>query len=419
MSQTATAAPAQRPWVTAGVALTTAGLVVATPVAVPNLPEVNVPDIQLTAGLLEDTAQSITDLVKTFTEAPFPLLQQVFDNQMDGLATVLADPSKIGDVLGGGWENFGTALGAPFTVDPLWDWEPFVTHVPAIPCIFPGFPPGCPIDAFDLIQGWPAGHEVPGLGLLGNNGWEFEGLQTLFGGDESVASLLNFTASPFTGVLLGLIGPLLGPLVALSDDFSAIFDGTATDPLAALINIPGHMLDAFLNGGETLDALGLIEPLLSQITGGATLPANFEAGIALGGLLSGPGSLFGSLETTNIGFGPIGLDGTGAGPIGSLLAIPYVMAASLGWDGDGNPFSGDGLLTTITDSLGLDFLTNALNDVEHFLTTDILDPMVGMLSPLLPELAAGFIDLFGSDLGVVEYGDMLLDTPEVLLSMVF
>src|SRR5699024_4006579 len=105
---------AQRPWVAAGVAFTTASMVAAAPIAVPDVPRFHFAEIQLTAtgDLVQDTASNLTNLVDYFAGvtpadflvprvdvgAPFPILQQVIANQIGYLGQVLQNPDDIGTV---------------------------------------------------------------------------------------------------------------------------------------------------------------------------------------------------------------------------------------------------------------------------------------------------------------------------------
>ena len=146
--------------------------------------------------------------------------------------------------------------------------------------------------------------------------------------------LLDLTTTYLSGVLLGLVGPVVGPAFALSASTQAIIGnltGDDPDPEAAfsdLINIPAGIADAFLNGGQSLDltpVLAALGPVL-----GVELPEGTKIGVAMGGVLSPGGSAFNALDITieALGF-PLTISGQGPGAIGSLIGLSKVIAAAI------------------------------------------------------------------------------------------
>jgi hypothetical protein len=102
----------------------------------------------------------------------------------------------------------------------------------------------------------------------------------------AAAPLWRFLDTPFSGQLLGLIGPLVAPLVSLTRSFTAIgkyFEaGDVQNALFELINIPANMTNAVLNGGGFLDLTGIIGAFVD-------LPSVFDGvqiGVRQGGLLN-------------------------------------------------------------------------------------------------------------------------------------
>lgn len=170
----------------------------------------------------------------------------------------------------------------------------------------------------------------------------------LAGASALVTPLLNFTASFASGALIGLIGPVLSPALALSQSVLKITAAmTASTPdvataLSEVINIVPTVLDAFLNGGPVLAATPLVSVLGSIL--GVNIPAVTTVGIAMGGLLSPGGSLFNTADLSIQIDLPdpeppveLALKGVPSGALGSLLGIPRSIARAIGWDGFGNP----------------------------------------------------------------------------------
>ncbi|ORX03209.1 hypothetical protein AWC30_11880 [Mycolicibacillus trivialis] len=415
-------------------------MVAATPVAAPTLQQITFPGIELTAqDLIGDTAGNLTNLINYFAgapveltngnflgpnAAPFPILQAVIGNQLGYLGQILQDPSNIGGVFQTMFGNLQDGLAAPFSAfgDNLATGSGLVTS-PDV---------NWAIEGLINIAGSIADPNWEDIANL-NHSTLFDLAQLLLGGDSTLSGLLGFTGSPMSGLMLGAIGPFLGPMVALYHGMEPVFD---TGNTAGLIDIPQNMLYAFLNGGQTLD--------ITDLLGVFNIPTTFDllgmdiglqsAGIELGGLLGGPGSLFNALAgQAGIdvpGFDlPIGGDfggmfvggklvGEGAGPIGSLLSIPNSIAAAIGNDA---PF--DGLLGTFANSLdsllNIDFLGEGVDTISAFLGNDILSPLSDALMWLPNELAGLLSDSgLGVDLGVDALAQMFfVNIPQLLLTM--
>jgi hypothetical protein len=145
--------------------------------------------------------------------------------------------------------------------------------------------------------------------------------------------LVNFSATSLSGLLLGLVGPLVAPVVVAGSDINAIGGQDPATALATLLNIPADMVNAFLFGGAHLDITALIQALGPTI--GLEFPEGISIGIAFGGLLSPAGSAFNSLDFNLQNAGIVGVPGfplaaqlaTGnpAGPIASLGAVIQVI----------------------------------------------------------------------------------------------
>lgn len=163
-----------------------------------------------------------------------------------------------------------------------------------------------------------------------------------------VTQLLNFTGSFASGALIGLVGPILGPALALSQsvlEITKAMTAPVPDVAAALnevIDIVPNVLDAFLNGGPVLAATPLVSVIGSIL--GVSIPAVTTVGIAMGGLFSPGGSLFNTADLSITIDLPkpdppveLELKGVPSGTLGSLIDIPRSIARAIGWSGFGNP----------------------------------------------------------------------------------
>jgi hypothetical protein len=105
--------------------------------------------------------------------------------------------------------------------------------------------------------------------------------------------VVNFTATYYSGQVVGLLGPVFAPLIELTRSFTAIgafFEaGDVTGAINELINIPANVTNAVLNGGGVLDLTGVVNAI-------SPLPPEVESiGLNLGGLISPPVPQNGSL----------------------------------------------------------------------------------------------------------------------------
>ncbi|OBF17100.1 outer membrane porin GjpA [Mycobacterium sp. ACS4331] len=300
---------ALRSYATAGVALMGAGAIAITPIT-PSLPTVEVshPTVQLSAAvdpitplreLFNNTEVNFAGLVNTWLEAPSPVLQQVIVNQL----TYLGELPDIGLIL----DQIGTNTKAALNALVAADFDALSPNGAAF---------------YELI---PLMLELP----------------------AELQPLIDFTASSLSGVLIGLVGPVLAPVVALGASISSILgELTAENPdlgaaINTLVNIPTKMVDAFLNGGQTVDLTPVLEALGVHLDiGGGT---SFEVGLTLGGLLSQGGTMLNALNLTTLYEGePVEggyLPGQPVGAIGSLIGLAQAIAKAIGWDGTGNPLA--------------------------------------------------------------------------------
>ncbi|MBU3749096.1 MAG: hypothetical protein FGM52_01365 [Mycobacterium sp.] len=110
---------------------------------------------------------------------------------------------------------------------------------------------------------------------------ELEALTEFLFGFAPLVRILN---TPATGQIISWIGPVLSPLVALTNSFTAVGkyfqEGKILDAFYELVNIPANMTNAFLNGAGFLN----LAPVIGQFF---NLPEGLDRiGVNLGGLLN-------------------------------------------------------------------------------------------------------------------------------------
>lgn len=109
-----------------------------------------------------------------------------------------------------------------------------------------------------------------------------------------LTGVLNFAASPLSGLFMGAVGPFASPGVALFNSASSIFaditGGNPTGALAGLVNTPANVVDGFFNGA-TLN-LDPFAPLVNEFISGPTGGTEQVTGLSLGfGGLFSPGQV--------------------------------------------------------------------------------------------------------------------------------
>ncbi|BBY54615.1 hypothetical protein MKOR_18660 [Mycolicibacillus koreensis] len=340
--------PALRPYAAAGAALVGASLIAAAPVVTP-LPEVHVPDIQLTAGIVDGL--DVTPWVDLFEGA--------FDNVSKIGAAMLADPLPALSALGSNWLGYGTEFGTTLGIAG----EGLANLVTALPetlqTSFGELASGNIAQAMAVLtqQGFLslAPLVAPVLGIA----------NPLMGITENLATVTETALVGGAGVALSTIPALLAPAQALGDSTQIFADaltgGNPLEALSALINMPAMVLGGLLNGFQ------------SSL---ATPPVPFP------GLLT---------------FDPEGYFGTGL--LGGLLvAMPQAIGNALGGGSIADSFDGllqqamelpEQLINTLTGTLGNIFDVGSLTDI--FDAGSITDGLTGLLDA--GDLA-GLTDLF-------------------------
>jgi hypothetical protein len=197
--------------------------------------------------------------------AVFPLLQTIIANQItyfeeltNGNAGLI--PEQI-------WGNVQTFFNAPWS---------------------PGDPAGEYISETAVAT-------IPVVDIPISQQFVFALLPTILGQEtyDELEPIINFTATYYSGQLVGLLGPVFAPLIELTRSFTAIGEyfeaGDVTGAINELINIPANVTNAVLNGGGFLDLTGVVNAV-------SPLPPEVESiGLNLGGLISPPVPQDGSL----------------------------------------------------------------------------------------------------------------------------
>lgn len=333
--------PILRPFATAGIALVGAGLITVTPVAAPLLEAAVVHDVALTADI--DFTGAWTDAINT-AETNFAALQTA----MQDANTALSDALSNADLSNLSLEELGGALtflsGDQKTfIDPLTEWT-----------LNGGGPDAdITVDALHALLFPILTNQAADLGI--------DLFPTI---PDPIPEVVNFLASPLSGLLIGALGPSLSPLVALFNSVEAISanlggqDPDTTAALQELINIPANMFNGWLNGATlNLDALiptvadagllpdGVDITSLSFAFGGLLTPGLVGADPtdinSFGDSIPGGGSILNALGINLSITDPLALDlpflPHGVGPTGALIGLEQVIAellsGNLNYDG--------------------------------------------------------------------------------------
>jgi len=289
-----------RSYLTAGVAALSAGAIALAPVQpLPSGPDLS-PTLRSTLAVdlaaaidpitpwidtFQAAADNISGLVNTWGEQPLPVVQQIVAN----LGTYISELPAIGTIIEQAVANVGNAARAPFAAD-LNTLDPAHTLAyQALPTLAPDIPQG----------------------------------------------LSDFLTTSTSGLIIGLLGPVLSPVLALGAGIRTAVEALQAQDsdwaaaVNALINIPAAMVNAFLNGGPTIDLTSLLAP--------SVLPNRLDrATVTLGGLLSQGASIFNAVGlAVSVKVGPVFVPsppipaGPPAGVFGSLIAMTNAIAGAI------------------------------------------------------------------------------------------
>lgn len=308
-----------RPFTTAGIALVGATAIAMTPVALTAPPDVRVdsPAVRLTAAIdpitpwletFNSAEVNFANLANSWLEAPFPSLQQVIANQVGYLAQLPDFEGIVRQIV----DNVGAAIKAPLAIDTstLENTNRLLSHR----------------SLYTILSELAA-----------------EGASPI---PSALQPLVDFSTTYASGMLLGLVGPVISPILALAASVNAIVENltSGTPDLQAavnsLINTPAKMVDAFLNGGQHLDLTPVMNALGLDLDPNEATDVQ-KVGITFGGLLSPGGSIFNALSFDILIASSLNVNipGNPTGFIGSVIGLTKTIAKALGWDGTGNPLA--------------------------------------------------------------------------------
>ncbi len=341
-----------RPYVTAGIAIVGSGLIAATPVTTPLASVPNIRDVALTAGgtlpdlmapwseVFNRASDNASQLLNNYYLAPGVGFQQFLANQGDFWNSMINDPSTIPSVMQQMQANLDAVL----------------TGFTLINASGGGDLNGFTGTIGDVVLHTLSGTDTSGLPVVFGHDLLFALLPAFLPADQSalLTPIINFMASPMSGMIMGAIGPSIAPWVAM---MNSIQDGDGLNQIMA------SWMDGYLNGA-TLNLDSLI-PIIEQ-SGLLPMPEGTitHLDFAFGGLLSGGDVASGPWETADeagnvvdsvpavggsifnsLGIGlnaaalglplQITIDSHGIGPIGAWEAWSQTVGSLLGsgWDG--------------------------------------------------------------------------------------
>ncbi|MCH9641577.1 MAG: outer membrane porin GjpA, partial [Actinomycetia bacterium] len=351
-----------RSYAAAGAAIAVAGAVAVAPAPSEALPDralrLASPAVQLTTTadpflawveVFNNTSVNFADLTSEYLKAPFPVVQQVVANWYN-YVQMLPD---IGDIFEDIVENANALVENQIA--------PQTDNLDALHQLI-----------FSVVEA-----EIP----------------------ASLKPLIDYTTNYNSGMVIGALGLVVSPLLALGDQLSEFVtelgDGEFGNAVNALINIPAAMTDGFFNGHGILD--------LTFLAGILPVPPGTdveELGIAMGGLFSPAGSIFNSLNAVVklTGLPKITVPGVKAGLLGSWFAANQSSAEAIGWSGEGNP-----LAALLTEGEEAEEAEEAEGTVEALAAADEVPA-----AALDAELTAVTVDVEGD----VAEGDVESDVAE-------
>ncbi len=211
-----------------------------------------------------ETSTNATAVLDTFFNAPAPVLQQFLVDQINYLNQVLNDPLSVVTAMSAVVENLDNAFRAATFIGAQWDPDDISTLLQLA-------------QSTDLDHGSFAIFLPAVLSALLN-------LDDF--GSAIATELTHFMASPLSGVIMGLTGPFISPVVALVNSINAIVGAdNPAEALQAIVAMPANVVGAFFNGA-TLQ----LDPLIPLISGLLPPEAEIDAlSIAFGGLFT-PGA---------------------------------------------------------------------------------------------------------------------------------
>ncbi|MCV7082479.1 hypothetical protein [Mycolicibacterium insubricum] len=234
-------------------------------------------------SVFSNAGANLNGLANSLGQGPFTLGQAIAANQLDHLAML---PDVLG-IASSMWTNLSAGVSAPFARD---DSNLTFAQILVLNTV------------------------------LNTTGVTDPPLQ------DWQKSLLEFTTTSTTGLLLGLAGPALGPVVSLADNLGKsvgeISSGELTKALETVIDIPANMTGAFLNGGPSLPLNPLLSLLGINLAGSL---ASTKTNLVLGGVLSQGTSLWQGITFSP----PFVITGTPPGALASAMHLSQEISEAI------------------------------------------------------------------------------------------
>ena len=264
-----------------------------------------------TFGTAVENAQRLN---AAWTASTFPIFQTWATNQL----TYAKEFPNIGLIFSQIFNNIGNAIQAPLLQDP----ENISRTITTLAKVGP-------VTVDKLSQRDLFGILVSPLSPL----------------PTELTPLVEFMSTPISGAILAGIGPVIGPLLSISNSIKAIFaELKAKNPQGAFtefMNLAPNAVNAFLNGGQILDLTKVINRV-------STLPDSVKSiGLNMGGIVSSgltpvegsisqgvSGSMFDGLAAdASVKLGPVtasaNTPGLSVGPIGATQLLTKRIAQAI------------------------------------------------------------------------------------------
>lgn len=315
---------ALRPYATAGITVLGAGLIAVTPVVAP-LPGIQQGDVILTAGgTLPDLAAPWIDQFNTASQNASTLAGNFFLAPGVGFQQALVNQSNL-------WNEFfhdpTSSTLATVMQQMQQNLDKVMTGIGL---------QGTNIGGFNESYGWDLGsigNMVLQHTMIGSHALMFGEIPGYLPASEQslIEPIINFLGSPESAIIMGALGPMISPWVALSN---SITDGDDFNTTLA------NMVGAYFNGADlNLDSL---VPTLNGLIGSEFPPGMTmsELDIAFGGLLS-TGSVqvanyvSGGTDVPAVGgsiFNSVGLQFTGVPSLGTLNLTSEPVGPIAAWE---------------------------------------------------------------------------------------
>lgn len=241
---------------------------------------------------IKNTAANAKTLAVYYLDAPFPLAQTMLANQATYLQEILTGSAKL--IPGQIKANIQTLFQAPMDPGPVTTLtNPYPPNLEAtIPVANPFADIGNLTDVCTKPSGSegctsPAGLNLLALQVIAGASQEEPG-SLGYGIFEQVVkyqSLLRFTQSFASGLLMGAAGVALSPIVSVLHSFSAFKEDLKAkqflNAVYDIVNIPTNAVNAFFNGAGFTDLTKILEKVV-----GIDLSGVGNLGLNLGGLLN-------------------------------------------------------------------------------------------------------------------------------------